>query len=732
MTATQQDGPPRPDTDATLTGPFYIQASSPAADELARVLKHGDTFGVFDHYGDIQPGGLGEEGLYHEGTRFLSRLLLLLERERPLFLSSTVKEDNEFLTVDLTNPDLFRDGKVAVPRGTLHLARRKFLWGGACYERLRVRNYGLAPLLITLAVSYAVDFADIFEVRGVKRQRRGRLLEPNAEAGRITLAYEGLDAVIRRTRLSFTPTPDLLTSGQAVFALKLAPQQEVVLELIISCQRGDESRQVVSFKDAREAASREQEVVRRQASSVHTSNEPFNTLLRRTAADMHMLTTQTGLGPYPYGGVPWFCTPFGRDGILTALESLWIDPALARGVLAFLAATQADTLDPAQDAEPGKILHEMRCGEMAALREIPFGRYYGSIDATPLFVFLAGAWYDRTGELEFLRKLWPNIRRALDWIDNYGDPDGDGFVEYQRHSPNGLDQQGWKDSHDSVFHADGTLAPPPIALCEVQAYVYGAWQAAARLARALGHTVESDKLAARAERLRQKFAEAFWLPELGTFALALDGHKRPCRVRTSNAGQCLLTGIAHSEHASRIAQWLMEPESFSGWGVRTVAAGEARFNPMSYHNGSVWPHDNALIADGLARYGHKDAVCRILTGMFQASLFLDLNRLPELFCGFPRRTGEGPTLYPVACAPQAWSAASVFLLLRACLGLEIDGVKGELNFCYPVLPDYLRELHIHNLCVQDSSVDLLLLRHGNDVGINVVRKQGSLRVLMVK
>jgi glycogen debranching enzyme len=719
--------------DGPQTGPFYIQASSPAADELSRVLKHGDLFAVFDHYGDIKPQGLGEEGLYFEGTRYLSCLLLALDRERPLFLSSTVKEDNEFLTVDLTNVDLSRNGEIVVPRGTLHIARRKFLWGSSCYARFHLRNYGLMSLTAPVTLMFAADFADIFEVRGTRRARRGQLLEPSVDGAAVTLAYQGLDRFVRRTRLTFSPRPGSLTADKAVFELKLAPQEEVTLELIVCCEYGDEAHKPpLDYRSAREAAARDLEEARRDVSTVRTSNDPFNALLRRTAADLHMLTTQTGLGPYPYAGVPWFSTPFGRDGLLTALECLWLHPGLARGVLAYLAATQADEVNAEQDAEPGKILHETRRGEMATLHEIPFERYYGSVDATPLFVLLAGAYLDRTGDAAFIRHLWPNVRRALEWIEKYGDGDGDGFVEYYRRSPRGLDQQGWKDSHDSIFHADGSLAVGPIALCEVQAYVYGAYQAAARLAGAVDRACEAGAWLARAERLRERFAEAFWLPELGTFALALDGQKKPCRVRTSNAGQCLLTGIARPEHADRVAQTLLSPELYSGWGVRTVAAGEARYNPMSYHDGSVWPHDNALIGEGLARYGHKSAVCRLLTGLFEASRFLDLHRLPELFCGFARRHGEGPTLYPVACAPQAWSAASVLLLLRACLGLEIDGIRGEITFCFPVLPEFLREVHIGDLRVGTASVDLLLLRHGNDVGINVTRKEGGVRVLMVK
>jgi glycogen debranching enzyme len=717
---------------AAGTGPFYIQATTPAADERPLVLKHGDTFAVFDHYGDVKPVGLGEEGVYHEGTRFLSCLLLVLGRERPLFLSSTVLDDNELLAVDLTNPDLGPDGQLAVPRGTLHLARSKFLWAGVCYEHLRVRNYGLAPTVVALTLYFEADFADIFEVRGTRRVHRGRTLAPTIADAAVTLTYEGLDHVVRRTHLAFTPRPDSLSDSKALFRLALDPQQEATLEVAIGCERAEARPRLLPYREARIAAATEVEQDRRETAVVATSNEQFNALLRRTAADLHMLTTHTGDGLYPYAGVPWFSTPFGRDGILTALECLWLQPSLARGVLAYLATTQAHEVNPAQDAEPGKILHETRGGEMAALGEIPFGRYYGSVDSTPLFVLLAGAYHERTADRAFSARLWPNVRRALDWIERYGDVDGDGFVEYQRHSAQGLIHQGWKDSYDSVFHADGTLAQAPIALCEVQAYVYGAWRAAARLARALGQPTDGDAYESRAERLRQHFAAAFWCPDLGTYALALDGRKQPCRVCASNAGHCLLTGIAYPEHAARVAQTLLDVKSYSGWGVRTLAAGEPRYNPMSYHNGSIWPHDNALVADGLARYGLKDGVLRILAGMFDAGIYLDLHRLPELFCGFARRSGEGPTLYPVACAPQAWSAASVYLLLRACLGLEVNAVRGEIAFDYPVLPAFLREVHVRGLCVGNAVLDLLLLRHGNDVGINVTRKEGEARVLMVK
>jgi glycogen debranching enzyme len=709
--------------------PFYILATSPLADEHGLVLKHGETFGIFDHFGDVKPTGLGEEGLYHEGTRYLSCLILALEHARPMFLSSTVRQDNEALTVDLTNPDISRGGQLVVPRGTLHLVRTKFLRDGLCYERLRLHNYGLAPTGVSLALHFEADFADLFEVRGMKRARRGEYLGGEASADGVVLSYRGLDGVTRRTRLVFSPPPAEASHCDVRFELTLAPHAVASIDVTIRCERDGATLPVLSYDDALASPP---DIGVPRGCAVHASNGQVDAWIERSAADLRMMTTRTPLGPYPFAGVPWFSCPFGRDGIITALECLWLRPELARGVLAFLAATQATEVDPERDAEPGKILHETRLGEMAALKEIPFGRYYGSIDSTPLFVMLAGAYFRRTGDRPFIEVIWSNVEAALRWIDQCGDRDGDGFVEYARRSATGLIQQGWKDSHDSVFHTDGTLAKPPIALCEEQGYVYAARRIAAELAGVLGMEERSDELWRQAEALQERFEEAFWCDDLGTYALALDGDKKPCRVRTSNAGHCLFTGIAGAGRAARVAETLLAPASFSGWGVRTVAEGEARYNPMSYHNGSVWPHDNALVAQGLAHYGLKDGVLRILGGLFEASAFLDLHRLPELFCGFARRAGEGPTLYPVACSPQAWSAAAPFLLLQACLGLDVRGPERQVSFFQPVLPPFMRELRVNNLQVGGVHVDLLLHRHGDEVSISVPRREGTVEVRVVK
>jgi glycogen debranching enzyme len=713
---------------------FYILSSSAHIDDRTRVMKHGDTFAVFDRFGDIEPIGNGELGIYDHDTRILSRLGLRLDGRRPLLLSSTIKDDNAVLAVDLMNPDLKREGML-IPRGTLHIERAHVLLDGACHARIRIHNYGRSPVCVSMVIECDADFADIFEVRGTRRARRGKQLPPRVDGAQLELGYEGLDGCIRRTTLTFDPAPTRLSENGAEFALQLPPRGEVMCQLVVVTSngaRGTSEPLVVSYEDAARKTSDILARARADEPQISTSSEPFNDWLSRSLADLHMMRTETAYGAYPYAGVPWFSTAFGRDGIITALECLWFDPNIAKGVLQYLAATQAESDSAESDAQPGKVLHETRCGEMARMGEVPFGRYYGSIDATPLFVMLTGAYYERTGDLRLAQALWPNVERALEWIDRYGDIDTDGFVEYARRSDKGLIQQGWKDSNDSVFHADGALAEAPIALCEVQAYVYAAKRAASALAHALGQHARARDLDDAARALRQRFEEAFWCDELSTYALALDGRKQLCRVRSSNAGHCLYAGVVSDERAERVASTLLSDASYSGWGIRTVAQSEAQYNPMSYHNGSIWPHDNALIAAGLARYGRKAEVLRVLSGLFDASSFFDLHRLPELFCGFTRRPDESPTLYPVSCAPQSWASGAVLMLLQACLGLEVNAVEHKVLFANPVLPEFLREVHIEGLRVGDASVDLYLVRHREDVGINVVRREGRVNVVTVK
>jgi glycogen debranching enzyme len=708
--------------------PFYIPTSGPTA-RPRRTLKHGDSFLVLDAHGDIGVSAEGSDGLFSRDTRFLSRFEVRINDVAPLLLGSNVRHDSAVLNVDLTNPDIYADGRIIIEKDLLHIDRTVVIWQDTVYQRLAIRNYGPKPIRLTLSFGFDSDFADIFEVRGLRRARRGRgtrTLNPPHQA---VLNYVGLDDAARRTVLHFEPVPTELTETTAAYTLTLAPNEAMSIVVTIRCN--PQEIMPVPFLRGLLRAHRALRSAGVGAASVETSHAVFNEVLCRSWADLSMLMTATPQGLYPYAGIPWYSTTFGRDGIITALQTLWLDPRIARGVLSRLAHFQARATDPASDAEPGKIVHEMRAGEMAALGEVPFRLYYGTVDATPLFVVLAGLYVERTADYATLHALWPAIEAALAWIDGPGDRDHDGFVEYFRATETGLANQGWKDSFDAVFHADGRLAEGPIALAEVQGYVFAAKRLAARCAAYLGHHDRARELDRQAEQLAERFDAAFWCPELGMYALALDGNKQPCRVSTSNAGQVLFTGIAKPERAREIGARLIGPDFFSGWGVRTVSRREPRYNPMSYHNGSVWPHDNALVALGLGRCGMKGAVERIFTGLFDTATYMDLRRLPELFCGFQRTPNRGPTLYPVACSPQAWAAPVFFTLLESLLGLEIDPIARAIRFRDPQLPSFIEQVILRNLSVKDASVDLAIHRHAGDVSLRILKIEGNVGVSVV-
>ncbi len=685
---------------------------------------------MFDRLGDVQSTGMGEQGLFFEDTRHLSELMLLLWETRPLLLSSTVESSNFLFAGDLANLDVSRDNEVVVRRGTLHVLRSRFLWKNCCYEEISFANHGLSDLSVPFRITFDADFADIFEVRGMHRPQRGKRLPPEIRERSILLSYQGLDGAVRRTYIEWDTPPHHASERALQYEFRLRPKEKVSFRLSISCE-SDPAARSIGYAKAMNTARHELDIVGESFPHLYSSNSRFNDWINRSIADVQMMVVGNPESNYPYAGVPWFGTVFGRDGIITALQSLWLNPGMAKGVLECLASTQAEKADATTEAEPGKILHEMRCGEMAALGEVPFGQYYGSVDATPLFIILARAYYERTADCEFIQRLWPNIERALRWIDEFGDADGDGFVEYCQRSAKGLVQQGWKDSNDSISHANGAIAEAPIALCEVQGYVYAAKLAAAYLCRFIGGSRRAAALEVEAEKLREQFEEKFWCEELSTYALALDGHKQPCRVRASNAGHCLYTGIASPERARRVAETLLQPESFSGWGVRTLASSEVRYNPLSYHNGSVWPHDNSLIATGLARYGYKELAGKLFMSLLDLSSMVDLNRLPELFCGVDRRPGEGPTLYPVACSPQAWAAASPFLILQACLGISIDAERKRILFDDPYLPEGIPTLAIKDLRCGDIGVDLFLERRNDSVLVHKTEPSSAIEIVTI-
>ncbi|WP_158743716.1 amylo-alpha-1,6-glucosidase [Acidisphaera sp. L21] len=711
--------------------PNSVSAATSLQERRFHVLKNDDNFAVLDSIGDMLATPGSTDGLYYRDTRHLSQISLMVGGARPLLLSSSLSRDNLMLTANLTNARIYDVHGIEIDQGLIYIRRSVFLVGGACFCRLALFNHGMQPYDIMVHVGFESDFADLFEVRGMHRLQRGtqqaRVVSPDS----VRVDYNGLDHAPRQTLLRFDPMPVDLGPDCAAFRVQLLPGKHATTVFIqVECEphRVDERRPGLAFGSYLLQARRAARASSARTASIESTNTEFDEAIARAASDLRMLTTSKPTGPYPYAGIPWFSTAFGRDALITALLVLWQDPSLARGVLGYLAQEQATEFDPSSDAEPGKILHEVRAGEMAEMREVPFRRYYGSVDATPLFVMLAGAYLERTGDVEALRAIWPNIEAALGWMDHRGD--GDGFVSYHRMTEDGLANQGWKDSYDSISHADGTLATGPITLCEVQGYVYAARRAAADIARQLGHDERATALDAAADRLQIAFEAKFWSDRLKTYVLALDGAGAQCDVRASNAGHALLTGIASPERAALVAAGLMSAECFSGWGIRTLAVGEVRYNPMSYHNGSVWPHDNALIALGFARYGLIAEAARLFGGLYSAGGTFEMRRLPELFCGFTRRLGQLPTPYPVACSPQAWAAATLPALVQACLGLSFQPGTGTVRLDRPMLPSFLDQITLRNLSLGTAMLSLTVRRSGEQVSVETLHRHGDVQVTL--
>lgn len=716
-----------------MSAAAHRHETKPASRDL--VLKRDDLFLVLDAGGDIRTDRHIDHGLYLNDTRHLSQFELRIGATTPLRLAANLTHDSALLSIDLANPDVYGVGDQSpLQREQIHLSRDLFVWDETLFQRLRVESFGDAPLNLVVQHVFDADYLDIFEIRGDTRGLRGELCPVEVGRKHVDLRYVGRDGVHRETVLWFDQRPARLTPTACFHELKLEPGESSTLTLRVVCRQYEGHRpahvRIPELASSYRAARRAQRERFAGRVSIRTSNELFNEWLNRSISDLYLLTSETKQGLYPYAGIPWFNTTFGRDGIITALESLWFDPRLAAGVLRFLAATQATTHDVERDAAPGKILHEMRRCEMARLGEVPFSAYYGSVDATPLFIVLAGAYYDRTEDRALLDDIWPAVEAALGWIDEYGDIDGDGFVEYRRESELGLRNQGWKDSEDAISHADGSLAEGAIALCEVQGYVYAAKRAAAGLAAARGDAEAAERLRGEAARLKSRFEQAFWVDELDTYALALDGEKAPCRVLSSNAGHLLLTGIVPEARAPLLVATLMSALMYSGWGLRTLGATERRYNPMSYHNGSIWPHDTALVGMGLARYGFRAEAVRLLTGLFDASLFMPLHRMPELFCGFTRRPAKRPADYAESCAPQAWSSAAACGLLDAVLGLTVDAHTNQARIEHPVLPPCLDWVRLGGVGLGAARMDLEFTREGDRVGVGVTDFSGDIQVSM--
>ncbi|MFN3511982.1 MAG: glycogen debranching N-terminal domain-containing protein [Phenylobacterium sp.] len=676
-------------------------------------LKDRDTFVVADSFGDIVGAG---DGLFHNDTRILSRFRVRLGGKAPSLLSAAISQDNVFFTHNGTNQALPYPGGRVGPPGVLHVERKRFLWEERLYERIRCVNYSRDLVLLPLLVEYAADFCDMFEVRGMRRQSRGLRHPPEMDGRSVRFRYVGLDGAERACVVAFSDPPGRLSSDRAEFMYSLQPEGQLELFIEVGGQGGHIPTRE-RFRHAAACARWDMRRRRRHGARLRSSGRLFNEWLEKSRSDLALLTTQMETGPYPYAGIPWFSTAFGRDAIVTAWQILWFEPSLARGVLTYLAAHQAEEVSAFRDSSPGKIMHETRKGEMAVMGEVPFGRYYGGVDTTPLFVALAGAYVERTGDHALIDALWPALLAATGWIERHVDSHPEGFVAYQRGQESGLANQGWKDSEDSVFHADGRFPKGPIALVEVQGYAFAAFRTMAQLAEHRGEPDNAERWKRRAERLREAVEARFWMEDRGFYGIALDGDGALCRVLSTNPGHLLFSGLPRRDRARKVAQRLLTGPFNSGWGLRTLAEGEARYNPMSYHNGSVWPHDTAICTLGLSRYGERAGVLRLTSGLFETASRFDM-RLPELFCGFPRQAGEPPVAYPVACLPQAWAAGSVFMALQACIGITVDGSRPLVDIADPRLPIGIDHLRVAGLRVNGRRIDLAFEQQGARVEVH--------------
>ena len=718
--------PEAPQGDVLVGEQYYILASEVAADLPKLVLKHDEAFLVTNRRGDLPNLPHTEFGFYVDGTRVLRRLELKLQGHRPLVLSAGASEDAVQVAIDLTNPDVALGPNVLLPGRSLRIARRLTVHAGRLHQQLLVEAFTREPHDISLTLHFAADFVDVFEVRGHPREHRGRILPPVVDGSSVRLAYRGLDNVTRTTTLSFSPAPDRLDETEAAYQLTLAPGGRAELTLVADAASPMEQ----PAPGYGEAVRRRRAVAERLGGAeVRSNHDLFEVWVQRSRRDLQLLLTETSEGFVPYAGIPWYVAPFGRDALITALQVLPFEPAIAAGTLRFLARHVGRVDDAFTDQEPGKIIHELRRGEMAACREIPFIPYYGSVDAAPLFLILLAEYWKWTADVALARALWPTAERVLDWMVRSADTGG-GYLTYARRSPRGLVNQGWKDSHDAIMHASGHLAEPPIALAEVQGYQYAALRAAADLAEALSVGDRAPALRERARRLRDRFEADFWLPDEAYYALALDRAGQPCRVITSNAGHLLWTRIVSESRAHIVARRLMADDMFTGWGVRTLASGERLYNPMSYHNGSVWPHDTAIAAVGMRRYGLVDPFLTLSTGLFEAVLQFENMRMPELFCGFMRVDGYGPTQYPVACAPQAWAAGVVFMLIGAMLGLSPDAADNQLTLNRTRLPGWLSWIELRGLQLRSSRLTLRASQGQTGAAIEMLSRDGDAELVV--
>jgi glycogen debranching enzyme len=706
----------------------------------AVVIKDGNLFFLSERDGNVPLTPGHGFGLYYNDCRFLNGYELTIGGRKAEVLVRNAERDF-MATLGLFNPDLRFDGRDLL-KHSVEIRWERVTSGEQCalFDSITFQNLTSEPIRFPLTLSFSSAFEDIFTIRGLYAGERGTIHPPAWDSDDVlSFRYDGADEIDRELAIQFSPHPNKAERGSAQFVIELHPQErsQLSISLFVNAQSSrTPSRGVPPISlDRQPAVAISHRKVspgnRLETARIETDSLLLNRIMDRSLRDLGMLRNELGKDvTYFAAGVPWFVALFGRDSIITALQTLAYDSRIAGQTIRLLAKYQGKELNLWREEEPGKILHELRVGEMAHLNEIPHTPYYGTIDATPLWLVLVGKHAAWTGDLGLFKELRPQIEAALTWIEQYGDKDGDGYVEYECTTEKGLANQGWKDSGDGIVNADGSLATPPIALIEVQGYVYEAKREMAALFRRVGETERADQLQREAQELRAQVNRDFWVSD-GYYALALQGaDNRRAAVLSSNAGHACWSGIAEKEQARKLADNLLSSEMFNGWGIRTLAANALRYNPLAYHLGTVWPHDNSLIAAGFKRYGLDEAALRIFRGLMDAAMHFEAGRLPELFGGFAREDYGIPVSYPVACQPQAWSAGAMPYLLTTLLGLEPDGFEYRLRIVRPKLPQGVNRVEVHGLEVGKSRIDLLFERDGDQVAVRVPKVTGELEVVV--
>lgn len=699
------------------------------------VIKEGSVFLLTNVSGEIVKDSLAGYGLYMNDTQFLNLYRIFFQgKELELVFSSASK--NLMSEIITGNPEIRQEEKVLMPRLSVLVRRTQWVEGGMLRERIHLQNFNPFQVKATLTIVYGSEFRDIFEIRGDVREKRGKLLPPKIGDNEVKLGYAGLDGITRYTVIRFSPNPSLLTAEQVRFDIQLEPKEETAIEVTVLPQVFGPSPMIK--EPSGEALLPSYSEWFADTTSVQTDNPHFNEWIRRGLLDLRMLLTDFGQGPVPAAGIPWFSTLFGRDSIIASLQLLMFNPRIARNTLFTLAARQGNEVNEFRDEEPGKIIHEMRQGEMAILKEIPFGLYYGSVDSTPLFVILYVEYYRWTKDMQTARLLLPAVLKALSWMERFGDADRDGYLEFGKKEGPGLKVQSWKDSDHSMVHTNGQLADPPLAVCEVQGYAYYAKIGLSRMFAAWGNLRDAQKLAYEASMLKTKFNQDFWMENKKFYALALEEDGTQVKTITSDPGHCLWAEIIDPSKARWMVPHFIGEGLFSGWGVRTMSAMERPYDPFSYHNGSVWPHDNSLIILGLKKYGYGDAANLIIEGLFTAatrvdtkkfpvSTTLEYERLPELFSGYPKGDYDTPVLIP-ASSPQAWAAGSALLAVQAILGLFPDPDQPILHIC-PTLPPWINQIEVKNMRLHQGTIGFSLYRQGNRVVPGYVHTTGGVSLM---